>query len=80
MASLALMAGLIFLIVLFSGPICFILSKISFIPKWIILILGFLTMFVGVWWFLLPVGPIRYIGIVTGLLGFYSIKSKVRAS
>ena len=77
MASLALMAGLIFLVVLFSGPLCFAISKISFIPNWIILILGFLTMFIGAWWFLLPIGPIKYIGILTALLGFYSMRSKV---
>lgn len=77
MASLALMAGLIFLVVLFSGPLCFAISKIPFMPKWIIIVLGFLTIFIGACWTLLPIGPIRYVGIITGLLGFYSMSSKV---
>lgn len=77
MASLALITGLIFLLVLFSGPLCFALSKIPFIPNWIMIILGFLTMFIGAWWFLLPIGPIRYVGILTALLGFYSMRAKV---
>lgn len=77
MASLAFMAGLIFLVVLFIGPLCFALSKISFMPTWLITILGFLTMFIGAWWFLLPIGPIRYVGILTALLGFYSMRAKV---
>jgi hypothetical protein len=77
MASLALIVGLIFLVVLFSGPLCFVLSKISFIPTWIVFVLGFLTIFIGAWWFLLPIGPIRYFGILTALLGFYSMRAKV---
>jgi len=77
MASLALMAGLIFILVLLAGPICFVISKIPFIPNWINMILGFLTMFIGAWWFLLPIGPIRFLGVITVLLGFYSIRSKV---
>lgn len=74
MASLALMAGLIFLVVLISGPLVFILSKLSFVPKWITNILGILTIFIGAWWFLLPISVVRYVGLITALLGFCSLK------
>lgn len=74
MASLALIAGLIFLLVLVSGPLVFLLSKTSFVPKWITNILAVLTIFIGVWWFLLPISIVRYIGIITALLGFYSLR------
>lgn len=80
MASLALIVALMFLVVLLSGPLCFAISKIPFVPNWIKIILGFLTIFIGAWWFLLPIGPIRFIGILTALLGFYSIRTKVNRS
>lgn len=74
MGSLALMAGLIFLVVLISGPLVLLLSRLPFIPRWLTNILGVLTIFVGVWWFLLPISVIRYVGLITALLGFYSLK------
>jgi hypothetical protein len=37
-------------------------------------------MLIGVWWFCLPIGPIRFIGILTTLLGYYSIRSKVEGA
>ena len=80
MASLAFIVALMFLVVLLSGPLCFVISKIPFVPNWIKIILGFLTIFIGAWWFLLPIGPIRFIGILTALLGFYSIRTKVNGS
>ena len=80
MASLAIIVVLLFLTVLISGPLCFILSKIKIIPNLIINILSILVMLVGVWWFCLPIGPIRFIGILTTLLGYYSIRSKVEGA
>jgi hypothetical protein len=80
MASLALIVGLLFLIELLSGPVCYILSKIKSIPDLLINILSILVILNGVWWFCLPIGPIRYIGIITVLFGYYSIRSKVEGS
>lgn len=80
MASLALLVGLIFVVVLLSGPICFILSKISIIPNWIINILGVITILIGIWWLCLPIGPIKYVAILTILLGFLSMRSKVEGA
>jgi hypothetical protein len=80
MASLAVIVGLLFLTVLISGPLCFILSKIKIIPNLIINILSILVILIGVWWFCLPIGPIRYVGILTALLGYYSIRSKVEGA
>jgi len=80
MASLAIIVGLLFLTVLISGPLCFILSKIKIIPNLIINILSILVILIGVWWFCLPIGPIRYVGILTALLGYYSIRSKVEGA
>lgn len=77
MASLALLVGLIFIVVLLSGPICFILSKISIIPNWTINILAVITILTGIWWLCLPIGPIKYVGILTIWLGFLSMRSKV---
>ena len=77
MTSLIVLVGLLFLVQLLSGPLCFILSKFKIIPDLIINILSMLVILNGVWWFCLPIGPIRYVGILTALLGYYSIRSKV---
>lgn len=74
MAGLALMVGLIFLLVLISGPLVLVLSKLPFVPRWLTNILGVLTIFIGVWWFLLPISVIRYVGLLTALLGFWSLR------
>jgi hypothetical protein len=74
MASLALIAGLIFLVVLISGPLVFLLSKLPFVPRWLSNCLAILTIFIGVWWFLLPISIVRYIGLLTALLGFWSLR------
>lgn len=69
MASLALMAGIIFLIVLVIGPISYVLSLFSWMPKLIVWLLGLCCIFVGVWWFLLPIPAIRYYGLVDVFIG-----------
>lgn len=76
MASLALLASLVVLSVILSGPLCFLLSSISIIPNIIIYLLGVFTMFIGVWFFLLPIAGIRWLGLVSAGLGWLAINKR----
>lgn len=76
MASLALLASLVVISVILSGPICWILSRIYIIPNFIIYLLGILTMFIGVWFFLLPIAGIRWLGLVSAGLGWLAINKR----
>lgn len=76
MASLALLASLIVLSVILSGPICLLLSKIQIIPNIIIYLFSLLTMFIGVWFFLLPIAGIRWLGLVSAGLGWMAINQR----
>lgn len=76
MASLALLASLVALSVIISGPLCWILSRISIIPNFIIYLLGIITIFIGVWFFLLPIAGIRWLGLVSAGLGWLAINKR----
>lgn len=76
MASLALLASLVALSVILSGPLCWILSRIYIIPDLIIYLLGIITIFIGVWFFLLPIAGIRWLGLVSAGLGWLSISKR----
>lgn len=76
MASLAMVVALMFLVALLIGPLCYLLSMIRIIPNWMIWILGMLTMFIGAYWFILPVGIVRFVGLFDILLGFLSIRKR----
>lgn len=76
MASLALLASLIVLSVILSGPICLLLSKIQIIPNIIIYLFSLLTIFIGVWFFLLPIAGIRWLGLVSAGLGWLAINKR----
>lgn len=76
MASLALIASILFLLVIFYGIFLFFLSGVSFIPRFIIVILGIFGILLGFWWFCLPIGPIRIIGGLTICLSVLSIKNR----
>lgn len=78
MASLAFIAGLMFLLVLVAGPLCYIISSFRWMPKFFIWIMGITTILIGVWWFLLPISMIRYIGIIDIYLGIISIQKGSR--
>lgn len=73
MESLALVASLLFLVVLFIGPICYGLSFVSMIPNWIVYILSIFTGFVGLWWISLPLNIIRLLGIIPLYLAYISV-------
>ena len=70
MASLALFASLAFIVVLLIGPVSYLLSKIPYIPTWVIYCLAITNILIGLWWLLLPILNIRYIGLIDILIGW----------
>lgn len=77
MISLALLVSVIVLVVLISGPLCFVMSGFNSIPTWFVVAASVLTMFVGLWFFCLPIPAIRYMGILSILLGALSINNRI---
>lgn len=75
MASLALIVGLIFLVVLLSGPTIFFISKYHLLPRIIVQILAIATICLGLWWTTIVVTPIRLLGLLTAYLGWRAIKN-----
>jgi hypothetical protein len=70
MASLALVVAIIFLVVILSGPLLYLIAKINIVPYIIIDILGILVIGLGLWWtFTIPTF-IRFLGLLTVLLGW----------
>ena len=77
MASLALLVSVIFLFVALIGIFSYILSKINWMPKIFIWIMGSISIITGIWWFvIMPVNVIRFFGLLTAYLGFLAIRSK----
>jgi hypothetical protein len=76
MASLALLVTLMLLFVILLGPATWLLSKSVYIPRFIIWIMGLLSIIVGVYWFFLPVNILRFFGLLTAYLGWLAIQSK----
>jgi hypothetical protein len=76
MASLALLVSLMFLFVVLLGPATWLLSKSRFIPRFIIWIMGLASIFIGIYWFFLPVNVLKIFGLLTAYLGWVAIKSK----
>lgn len=77
MISLALLASVIVLVVLISGPMCFVMSGLNSIPTWFVVTASVLTIFIGLWFFCLPIPAIRYMGIVSILLSALSINNRI---
>ena len=69
MASLALLVSIIFLTVILLGLFSYLISFCQDIPRWLMWILGIANVVVGLWWFLLPIPAIRYIGLIDVLIG-----------
>ncbi len=80
MASLALLVTLMLLFVILLGPATLLLSKSVYIPRFIIWIMGLLSIIVGVYWFFLPVNILRFFGLLTAYLGWMAIQSKDRGA
>ena len=76
MASLAILVSLILLFVLIVGPITYILAKINAIPNIVIYLLSILSIGSGLWFFFLPIPAVRYLGLVSVLLGVCSINAR----
>ena len=70
MFSLAILASIIFLVVLFIGPLSYLLTKIVNLPNIIIYILAIINIAIGLWWLLLPIPNIRYIGLIDIVIGW----------
>ena len=69
MASLAILVSLIFIFVIIIGPLSYLLSLFDWMPRFIVWLLGLSCIFIGVWWFLLPIPAIRYYGLVDIFIG-----------
>ena len=78
MESLALIVALMFLVTILLGPATWLLSKSRFIPTFIIWIMGLASIFVGMYWFFLPVNILKVFGLLTAYLGWVAIQSKER--
>jgi cadmium resistance protein CadD (predicted permease) len=76
MASLALLVSLIFLVVLFSGPLLYVIYKLDILPSFLLYILSILTIAIGTWWFLLPIPAVRFLGLVPIFIGVKVIFNK----
>jgi hypothetical protein len=76
MGSLALLVSLMLLFVILLGPATWLLSKSTFIPRFIIYIMGLLSILIGIYWCFLPVNLLRFFGLLTAYLGWLAIQSK----
>jgi len=70
MFSLAILASVTFLLVLLVGPLSYLLTKIINLPSWIIYLLAIANIGIGLWWLLLPIPNIRFIGLIDILIGW----------
>lgn len=73
MESLALIAALMFLVTALLGPATWLLSKSRFIPTFVIWIMGIFSIIIGLYWFFLPVGFMRFFGLLSAYMGYISI-------
>ena len=76
MASLALVVALMFMTVLLIGPLSYVLSSIKLVPNWIVWIISLLSMFVGAYWFVLPTGILRFVGLMSIGLGYLALRKR----
>ena len=76
MASLAVLVSLIVLSILLIGPVGYLLCSFKWMPNWLVWIISALSISLGIWFFLLPIPAIRYIGLIPVLCGVLSIRNK----
>lgn len=77
MESLALLAAVLFLTVLFSGPIAYIAALIKFIPQLIVSLLATLAMAFGFYWLFLPIGFMRLFGFIPIYFSFKAFGHRI---
>lgn len=76
MASLALLVTIIFISVLIIGPISYLLSLFSWMPKLVVWMMGLLCILVGGLTFTLPVLLLKVFGLIDIAIGFKIIADK----
>ena len=76
MASLALLVTIIFLSVLIIGPLSYLLSLFSWMPKFVIWTMGLLCILVGGMTFTLPVLFLKVLGLIDIGIGFKIIADR----
>jgi hypothetical protein len=76
MGSLALIVGLIFILVIISGPATLFICRFNFIPNFIAYFLSIVCSILGIWWLLLPISAVRYLGIIPILCAYYVINNR----
>lgn len=77
MESLVILVTILVLIVLLVGPLALILSYIKIIPDMIIWIMGFISISIGVYWFILPIPfVVKLPALLAILLGIFAIKKR----
>jgi hypothetical protein len=76
MASLALLVTIIFISVLIIGPISYLLSLFSWMPKLVVWMMGLLCILVGGLTFTLPVLLLKVFGLIDIAIGFKIISDR----
>jgi hypothetical protein len=76
MAGLALIVSLMFLSVLLIGPLTYLLSLFSWIPKIVIRIFSLICLFVGAYALFIPVPLFRILGLVDIVVAWQVIFAK----
>jgi len=76
MASLAVLVSIIFLSVLIIGPLSYILSLFSWMPKLVVWMMGLLCVLVGGMTFTLPVVFLKVLGLIDIAIGFKIIADR----
>lgn len=76
MASLALLVTIVFISVLIIGPISYLLSLFSWMPKLVVWMMGLLCILVGGLTFTLPVLLLKVFGLIDIAIGFKIISDR----
>jgi hypothetical protein len=70
MFSLVILVSLYFMVVICIGPLSYVITKLVSLPLWVIYTLAIINIAIGLWWLLLPIPNIRYIGLIDILVGW----------
>jgi hypothetical protein len=77
MESLVILVTILVSVVLLVGPLALILSYIKIIPDMIIWIMGFISISIGAYWFILPIPfVVKLPALLAILLGIFAIKKR----
>jgi len=69
MLGLVLLCSLLLMIIVVLGPVSYLLSSFSWMPTLIKYLLALICIFIGAWWFLMPIPAIRYFGLIDIYIG-----------